>query len=310
MTHKILQSDIDLARKQLESKRPETEIITVLTRRGIEAAKAIVLVHELRCGRRVAPEIDRVPYIRPGPSGETPQNPSAGGVNPLTQPAEPSRAPVAQKRQDRKSAGRPWTWALMFLTAVGGLALAYYFYGSRWRASGQASGLTQIVQAHSQPDKMDVVAPGPQLELRADGLYLGRDLVARTNARSVLGNAFGPATRTNQVERPSKIIYAYDRHGLLVYSKPGGGDENIVFDFEALGGTHGTEQPFTGMLKVEEAMIRGDTDAVRLRAIKPLGLNPSEPDGYILASHSSAVELVFTYRKGLQRLSSIEIDLK
>ncbi|HWX21868.1 MAG TPA: hypothetical protein VN578_18360 [Candidatus Binatia bacterium] len=312
MTHKILQSDIDLARKQLESKRPETEIVTALTRRGIEPAKAILLVHELRCGRRVVPEIDRLPRIVPGPSSEAPQALSASGVAPLTEPAKTSRAPdaVAQPKRGRKSAGRPWIWALVFLTTVGGLAIAYSFYGSRSRTRAQASGLTQIAEASSQPDKMRLAAPGPELELRRDGLYLGGDLVGRTNARSVLGTVLGPATRTNQVERPSKIIYAYDREGLLVYSKPGGGDENIVFDFDALGGTHGTERPFTGSLRVEEAMIRGDTDAGRLRAIKPLGLSPSEPDGCIFASHYSTVELVFTYRKGLQRLSSIEIDLK
>lgn len=48
MTHDILPSDIDLAKKGIEARYPDSEIVAALVRRGIQSAQAIRLVDELR----------------------------------------------------------------------------------------------------------------------------------------------------------------------------------------------------------------------------------------------------------------------
>ena len=314
MTHKILQSDIELARKQLEAKRSDAEIVAALERRGIEPDKAAQLVQDLREGKPVSPEIDRVPQIVPGPSSEAAQNPGAGLEDAPEIEENFSGRSIRRHGRRRPNPGRNWiiATALLLLVVTAGI-LGYRLYEDRLEAPEGKNGRpleTQTARAASHSNKAAVQTHAPQLELREDGLRLAGNLIGRSNAQSVITRVFGPATRTNQVERPSKVIYAYDPYGVLVYSQRGGADENIVFDFDALGGTHGTESAFAGSLKVDAAEIRANTDAQSLGAIKSLGLTRSGPDGCIFASRHAAVELVFTYRKGLQRLSSIELDLK
>jgi hypothetical protein len=51
MTHDVLQSDIDLARKLIKEERQETEIIAALGLRGLEPTTATRLLDDLRNGR-------------------------------------------------------------------------------------------------------------------------------------------------------------------------------------------------------------------------------------------------------------------
>jgi hypothetical protein len=106
------------------------------------------------------------------------------------------------------------------------------------------------------------------------------------------------------------MIYAYDNHGLLIYSHKGTGNESILLDCEAIGGTNGTTARFTGSLRIDDQVIRADTDAKTLAAIQKLGLNNPEPDGGILGGRYNGLELIFAYLKTPQRLSLIEIDWK
>ena len=69
------------------------------------------------------------------------------------------------------------------------------------------------------------------------------------------------------------IIYAYDVHGLLIYSQPGGRTNHIVLDCEATGGANGTTSPFAGTLRVEDQVIGPDTDSQTLAGMKKLGLD-------------------------------------
>ena len=148
------------------------------------------------------------------------------------------------------------------------------------------------------------------LEIRPDGLHLSGSLLTRETARSTVSKLLGQPTRTNQVADANKIIYAYDAHGILVYSQPGFGDEAIVLDFEGVGGTNGTRSPFPGALQVDDRLIRADTDSHTLASIKQLGLKEPGTDGGIFGGQCNGLELIFAYLKTTQRLSLIEINLK
>src|SRR5690348_4447492 len=56
MTHDVLQSDIDLARKLSDARRPASEIVTALTCRGIDSSRAAQLVSDLQNGRTIEPD--------------------------------------------------------------------------------------------------------------------------------------------------------------------------------------------------------------------------------------------------------------
>ena len=53
MTNDILRTDIELATRLMEEKRPAEEIIAALIPRGIDRAKATQLVDDLRSGKKV-----------------------------------------------------------------------------------------------------------------------------------------------------------------------------------------------------------------------------------------------------------------
>jgi hypothetical protein len=57
MTHSILPSDIELAKRLLTASRPDSTIVAALVQRGVDSANATQLVTDLRSGRQVVPEI-------------------------------------------------------------------------------------------------------------------------------------------------------------------------------------------------------------------------------------------------------------
>ena len=64
------------------------------------------------------------------------------------------------------------------------------------------------------------------------------------------------------------------------------------------------------MLRIEDQVIRADTDSETLAGIKQLGLTNPGTSGGILSGRYHNLDLAFAYLKGPQRLSLIEIDLK
>jgi hypothetical protein len=148
------------------------------------------------------------------------------------------------------------------------------------------------------------------LELRPAGLHIGGSLVTGGNVLLTVANVLGVPTRTNQVGQTGTVIYAYDHHGLLIYSQPGGGTNSIVLDCEATGGANGTTSPFVGTIKVEDQVIGPDTDAQTLTGIKQLGLGSPRTGGSVWGGRYHNLELVFAYLKSPRHLSLIEIDLK
>ena len=63
MTKNILVSDIDLAERLIKAGGQDDEIIAALGKRGIEGANATQLVHDLRCGLQVKPELFSTPTM-------------------------------------------------------------------------------------------------------------------------------------------------------------------------------------------------------------------------------------------------------
>jgi hypothetical protein len=57
MTHCILTTDIELAKKLLTGARPDGAIIAALVQRGVDSASAAQLVADLRSGRHVKPQV-------------------------------------------------------------------------------------------------------------------------------------------------------------------------------------------------------------------------------------------------------------
>jgi hypothetical protein len=314
MTKETLESDIELARKLLAAGRPDNEVTAALVGRGISEAKAAQVVQALGQGKQVTPEIVHVPLVRPGPGTKAPGAPP--------EPRNPQPDPLS-RRVRRSGSNRPqavpgntrprwWILALLAL-AAGGLALVLYLRHAR-----NQERLAYLEAQTSHPPAVTVVdgkatKPLPMrvdLVLCQDGPLLSGQLLARSNTLEVLRQVFGAPARTNQLAPSGQASYAYDRQGILVYSRQGGGYESIVFDFEALGGPHGTEVPFTGSLQIEGTSIRSDTSTQSLQGIRSLGLTRSTVEGASFPAHYQDLHLYFSYRQDRQQLRSIEIDLK
>jgi hypothetical protein len=202
--------------------------------------------------------------------------------------------------------------------------------GSRSTAAGQSavrkpstgaeqsptSGLSSAPDLHSSPPRGAVasserlLSPQLVLEFQTDGLHIGGSLVTPGNALACVSKILGAPTRTSPAAQPDTTIYAYDKHGLLIYSGKGTGKESIILDCEASGGENGTTSPFTGLLQVEDQVIRPATDSNTLAAIKQLGISNPSAGGGILSGRCHNLVLTFAYLKTPQRLSLIEIDLK
>jgi hypothetical protein len=196
--------------------------------------------------------------------------------------------------------------------AAGGLGLVLYLRHARNQERlAYVEAQKPNRPAISTLDKKET-KPAPirvDLVLRQEGFLLNGRLLARTNALQVLRQVLGAPTRTNQLGSSGRTISSYDRHGLLVYSRQDG-DETIVFDFEALGGPHGTEAPFTGSLLIEATSISADTPAQSLQGIQSLELIRSSDEGASFSARCQDLHLYFMYQQDRQRLRSLAIDFK
>jgi len=153
-------------------------------------------------------------------------------------------------------------------------------------------------------------APGLALSLQSDGLRISGSLVTAGNVLACVHQVLGQPTRSIAAVQPDTIIYAYDDHGLLIYSAKGTKKDSIVLDCDAVGGANGTTSPFTGSLQVEDQVIRPDTDSKTLAAMPKLGLRNTAAGNAILSGRYNDLDLAFAYLKTPNRLSLIEIDLR
>jgi hypothetical protein len=174
------------------------------------------------------------------------------------------------------------------------------------QGSGQAGASPPAVAAATKP-----LAAQPDLELKPDGLVLHGKLITRSNVLAAVTELFGKpriATRSGPSE---KGIYAFDTQGVLVYSGEAAGAESVVLDCDGTGGANGAVTPFGGSLRIEDHVIRPDTDSETLAAFKQLGLNnPGTGGSGIFSGRYQGFDLAFAYLRSPRRLSLIEIDLK
>jgi hypothetical protein len=324
MTHDILQSDIILATRLIGDQRPDEEILQALAHRGVDRAKAAKLLDDLHSGRK--PEAQsalssEMTMPRRSRSKTAAREAGAGASNHSQQP-RPAPGP---KRQSASPGGR--NAALTKVVAASVLVLAIATVGVilfKRAHSGQNApdepqtkpAITKQAEARPPAPAKAARAAGSStsaplvLELQPDGLHIGGSLVTGGNLLTATANLLGAPTRTNQAASAGTVIYAYDHHGLLIYSQPGGRTNHIVLDCEATGGANGTTSPFAGTLRVEDQVIGPDTDSQTLAGIKKLGLGSPTSGGTIWGGRYNTLGLVFAYLKSPRRPSLIEIDLK
>jgi hypothetical protein len=324
MTHDILQSDIELATRLRDDKRPDDEIITALVHRGVDSGQAAQLVDDLRNGRKAVPPSTAHLEFSPARRSRARSASHGTGQNHSTHSsrAESNREPLARPAvQSRKKSSPLWSIAAILIglgIAVGSIVL-FQRYHARTKGQEEQQPKPAMPKGDSASLKVPAnaaaasqnVSPTPLvLELQPDGLHLGSSLVTQGNILAAAASLLGLPTRTNHVGQTDTVVYAYDRQGVLIYSQKGGGTNSIVLDYEAVGGANGTTSPFAGTLKIEDRVIGPDTDSKTLAAIKNLGLKRSGGSGSIWGGRYNNLELVFAYLKSPRRLSLIEIDLK
>lgn len=320
MIRDILQSDVEFAIRLTNENLAEAEVIQALVRRGVDPAKAAQLVHDLRDGKQVSCDPAAALEFTPRRRSRSRGNSSGTGASP-----SPGSAGTAahRERPTARRRGSPLFWKLfailvvLALLVVGLVLLVIRQKNTIPRPQSEAAATTPLNNPARPGTPGKAASPQPAnsaaqlvLELQPDGLYLSGRSVTRENLLPTVIKLLGDPSRTNRVAQTGALIYAFDRQGLLIYSRPGGGTTGIVLDCEATGGNAGATSPFAGQLKVEQAVISADTDAQTLAAIKQLPLNRRGRTSNVLTGHYGSFELIFAYVRSNQRLSLIEIDLK
>ena len=324
MTHDILQSDIALATRLMGEQRSNEEILQALKYRGVDPAKAAKLLDDLHSGRK--PEIrpplpSEVTLPRRPRSSSTARGTSRESRTHSQEPPPPAELPQRSAPSTRRNAvlGKVATASFLVLAvaAVGHALLKRGPAGSVALGKTQAKPAVAIQTVVGQFATTTTARVAPKgksaplvLELQPDGLHIGGNLVGGSNLLPAIANVLGAPSRTNQAAPAGTVVYAYDDHGLLIYSQPGGRTNHIVLDCEATGGANGTTSPFTGTLKVEDQVIGPDTDAQTLAGIEKLGLDNRKSGSMIWGGHYHSLGLIFAYLKSPERPSLIEIDLK
>lgn len=304
MTDEILQSDIDLARKLIGERLPDRDIVQTLGLRRVSPLRAERLVSQLRRGVDVQP--DTLSF---------PQRFSRSAVRQDTETER--RTETASGRRPSKSGGgysdtaRPvfgfkglLTTGIVVVTALVLYTLFHdggQFKGAHARASSSLGSVSTSVSASKSSALL--------IELRRDGLRVGGNSLNRTNAFDVLLAVLGEPSRTNHVPGSDTQIYAYDRHGVLLYADDSGRSDSVVLYFEAVGGASGAETPFSGDFQIAGNAIAGSTDSGSLRSLPRLDLTERVTNS-IYAGNCDGFNLNFIYLKSPDRLSLVQIDLK
>jgi hypothetical protein len=295
MTGDILHSDIELARRLISTGRSDGEIIAALVDRKISTTRAAVMVKSLREGKAVDPDPpsdpDFAPPVHPPVSRKKPKPIPERGLHPA---------------YESKGSGIPWFTVLLLLVLgafVAGMVLNSRRVHSRITAPenretvGESRDVTMASPAHS-----------PLIfELGPDGLMTGGTRLTRDSALNTLTRLLGPATRTNSITDMSKVVYTYDDYGVTFHSQDS--NDCLVLYFEAVGGTNGTRQPFTGVLRIGKTPVQGSTDTTTLARIAELGLRVPATNS-VVETTCYSTPLSFAYLESSERLSLVQIDLK
>jgi len=290
MTRDVLQTDIDLAEELLLAGRPQSEIVAALVCRGILADVAARVTSDLRDVRLV-----------------TPASPWVAGRN----EAWKRQLQGQPEEEAERSPGRgatfsvPWfSIVILGACAVSVVAFVMSDHHPEPTANEHRSQKGAPIAARlSAPDSL-------VLEIKQDGLRIGGRLISRENAFRTVSDVIGAPTRTNLIPGLDRVIYVYDRHGLLIYSQLNAGDDSVVLDFETIAGTNATRIPFTGTLKIDHTVIGASTTPGSLASFKELGLSQQGVDSGLFGGRYEGMEINFAYLTNTQHLSLVEINLR
>jgi hypothetical protein len=128
MIHEILSSDVEFAKGMLDSSHSDAEILGYLASRGIDPAKAVELLDNLRHGRKPNTPMAFVPASTSQPATESGR---AAGTDALAE--SESRRRHSHGRRRHRQPHRPWWFILV--AAIFILALAYAFFEAGTEAS-------------------------------------------------------------------------------------------------------------------------------------------------------------------------------
>jgi hypothetical protein len=307
-----LQSDIDLARKLSDARRPTSEIVTALTCRGIDSSRAVQVVSDIQDGKTVEPDKSITINLAPKTSEET--------ITPAAQPNRQDSPACSSTERHRNQSKHPkpdaFPWFMILVLASAAVCVTGFVLVSR-KSHSESSKARPTNQSVSGPandeDRNSNHELNPKdisLEIQQDGLRLCNHSVSREDFLSAIFKILGAPSRTNQVEKLDHIIYAYDSYGLLVYSPRNSGKYSVVLDFEAADAAAGTKNPFVGAFKINDYLVHAATDAASLALIRGLRLGPPRSTSGIFRAQFGGLDLVFGYFKTPERLSLAEIDFQ
>jgi hypothetical protein len=123
MTNQLLQSDIDLAKRLIQERHTDEEILGVLLRRRVAPEKALHVLAALRAGEQVEPDM-RINYELGEGLPDDPSIPAAPAPEPYVEPS-----PHRRKRSKRSGGWKLWA-SLIVAALLGGAALYVFLLRS------------------------------------------------------------------------------------------------------------------------------------------------------------------------------------
>jgi hypothetical protein len=303
MTPDILQSDLDLARKLLHAGRPATQIITALRHRGIDSERAARLVADLQSGKPVEPDKPIKISLSPAPSPPASQQSDVKS----SRPPDSSAKRAARSRPRRTEPVSHWFTVIALVSAT--VCVAAFVFLSR-RSHPSASLAPTHIPGGQSAARPSLDPKSITIQIETNGLQLCGNAISRENFLGSIFKILGAPPRTNHVQKVNQTIYVYDAFGVLVYSTGDSGDQSIVLDFEGSDGVAGTKSAFVGSLKLDDQVVRANTDAISLSQIRELGLETPTSASGIFSAQFGGLKLVFGYLKTPERLNLVEIDFK
>src|SRR5262249_54347739 len=163
----ILQSDIDLARKLINTGHPESEVVTALSYRGIDSTRAVQLITALRSGRTVEPDRPikiNLPTPEPEEVFSTEYQGTGQPTHSVARTSWSERQQAEQLRSEgRKSTGFPW-FAMFALASLAVCIVAFVFLNRRSHGVGSGS------PNKTAPIRGQLAATAVSLDIQPDGL--------------------------------------------------------------------------------------------------------------------------------------------
>jgi len=139
------------------------------------------------------------------------------------------------------------------------------------------------------------------------GLSVDGHQLVLTNALAVLRKVVGAPTRTNWVAAGATVLYAFDRHGILLSALRDTQPDCLLLDFEGEGGEYGTQTPFSGILRIGTQELHPHTPAAILSNNPQLSFTNALSDGRILEGRCNGFVTICSFLKSTDCLSSVEI---